>query len=195
MMSGDANGDGVVDPADIFYLVNYLFTGGPEPMSRPAQPLSVAAPLSGSVVLGDPFVRGGRTFVKVIVTAAPDSPLPHALSLRVRVSGRAEIAAVRRAGAAGQLQPLFEVTRRLPDGIAYLLSMGETALPGGAVAEIEVAAAPGAPVELDIDPSLTLLSDRKGMQKATVANGRLRIGGTTLGRDRAQPKPDHTFRN
>jgi predicted outer membrane repeat protein len=27
----DANGDGVIDPADIFYLVNYLFTGGPAP--------------------------------------------------------------------------------------------------------------------------------------------------------------------
>jgi hypothetical protein len=27
----DANGDNVIDPADIFYLVNYLFTGGPAP--------------------------------------------------------------------------------------------------------------------------------------------------------------------
>jgi hypothetical protein len=27
----DANGDGVIDPADIFYLVNYLFTSGPAP--------------------------------------------------------------------------------------------------------------------------------------------------------------------
>jgi hypothetical protein len=27
----DPNGDNVIDPADIFYLVNYLFTGGPVP--------------------------------------------------------------------------------------------------------------------------------------------------------------------
>src|SRR5207244_13279026 len=27
----DANGDNVVDPADIFYLVNYLFLSGPPP--------------------------------------------------------------------------------------------------------------------------------------------------------------------
>ncbi|HUR79633.1 MAG TPA: IPT/TIG domain-containing protein [Thermoanaerobaculia bacterium] len=27
----DANGDGIVDPSDIFYLVNYLFLGGPAP--------------------------------------------------------------------------------------------------------------------------------------------------------------------
>ncbi|MCU1229622.1 MAG: hypothetical protein JWO97_2506, partial [Acidobacteria bacterium] len=27
----DANGDNVIDPADIFYLINYLFTGGPAP--------------------------------------------------------------------------------------------------------------------------------------------------------------------
>src|SRR6185369_3988264 len=28
----DPNGDNVIDPADIFYLVNYLFTGGPAPI-------------------------------------------------------------------------------------------------------------------------------------------------------------------
>ena len=28
---GDANGDGVVDIADVFYLVNFLFAGGPPP--------------------------------------------------------------------------------------------------------------------------------------------------------------------
>src|SRR6266542_2533145 len=60
MMSGDANGDGVVDPADIFYLVNYLFTSGPSP--KAVQP----AP-SGSVTLGDPIVRDGRTFIPVIM--------------------------------------------------------------------------------------------------------------------------------
>src|SRR5206468_308419 len=29
---GDANGDGVVNVADVFYLINYLFTSGPPPV-------------------------------------------------------------------------------------------------------------------------------------------------------------------
>jgi hypothetical protein len=28
---GDVNGDGVVDVSDVFYLINYLFAGGPAP--------------------------------------------------------------------------------------------------------------------------------------------------------------------
>jgi hypothetical protein len=28
---GDANGDGVVDIADVFFLINFLFAGGPPP--------------------------------------------------------------------------------------------------------------------------------------------------------------------
>ncbi len=31
--AGDANGDGVVTVADIFYLINFLFTGGPPPVA------------------------------------------------------------------------------------------------------------------------------------------------------------------
>jgi CSLREA domain-containing protein len=31
---GDVNGDGVVDVADVFYLINYLFAGGPIPLGR-----------------------------------------------------------------------------------------------------------------------------------------------------------------
>jgi len=187
MLSGDANGDGVVDPADIFYLVNYLFTGGPAPMAVPAQPRSAAAPISGSVTLGDAVVRNGRTFVPVIVTA---SPMPHALSLRVRVDGPAEVVAIRRVGAARDVEPIFETSRRTNDGIGYLVSFAGEAL-AGTVAELEIAAAPGAVVELDLDPSVTMLTDQRGMRKSTVGNGLLRLGGTMLGRGRAVPKPDH----
>jgi hypothetical protein len=28
---GDANGDGLVDVSDVFYLINYLFAGGTSP--------------------------------------------------------------------------------------------------------------------------------------------------------------------
>src|SRR5207248_8315148 len=107
IMSGDANGDGVVDPADIFYLVNYLFTSGPSPKSVQTAP-------TGAVTLGDPVVRGGRTFVPVIVESG--SAKPHAMSLRVRAKG-GKIAAVRRVI---DLKPIFEVTRPTDDGIAYL---------------------------------------------------------------------------
>jgi parallel beta-helix repeat protein len=31
---GDVNGDGVVDVADVFYLINFLFAGGPVPKGR-----------------------------------------------------------------------------------------------------------------------------------------------------------------
>ena len=31
--SGDANGDGLVNAADIFYLISFLFTGGPAPVA------------------------------------------------------------------------------------------------------------------------------------------------------------------
>ena len=31
---GDANGDGIVNVADVFYLVNYLFAAGPVPLGR-----------------------------------------------------------------------------------------------------------------------------------------------------------------
>jgi hypothetical protein len=31
---GDVNGNGVVDVADVFYVINYLFAGGPIPLGR-----------------------------------------------------------------------------------------------------------------------------------------------------------------
>jgi hypothetical protein len=32
--SGDVNGDGIVDVQDVFYLINFLFAGGPPPLGR-----------------------------------------------------------------------------------------------------------------------------------------------------------------
>ncbi|HPA53214.1 MAG TPA: dockerin type I domain-containing protein, partial [Thermoanaerobaculia bacterium] len=31
-LPGDANDDGVVNPADVFYLVAFLYSGGPAPL-------------------------------------------------------------------------------------------------------------------------------------------------------------------
>ncbi len=165
MMSGDANGDGVVDPADIFYLVNYLFTSGPSP--KAVQP----AP-SGSVTLGDPIVRDGRTFIPVSVEGNA-----HAISLRVR---GANVIAVRRVS---DVKPIFENTPPVNDGGAWLASFGENAV-SGVVAEIEVSAA----AELELDPALTMLTDQSGTQKASVGNGRLRVVAPASRRpDRRRP--------
>jgi hypothetical protein len=153
MMSGDANGDGVVDPADIFFLVNYLFSSGPSPKSILTAP-------TGSVTLGDPVVRGGRTFVPVIIEGQP-----HAISLHVR---GAKIVGLRRTN---DVKPIFEVTRPMDDGIGWLVSFGENAV-SGVVAEIEVSGA----AKLELDPTLTMMTDQTGTQKATVGNGRLRVG-------------------
>ena len=50
----DPNGDGVIDPADIFFLINYLFTGGPPPHG-PAGVLSGDANGDGVVDPADIF--------------------------------------------------------------------------------------------------------------------------------------------
>ena len=39
VLRGDANADGNINPADVAYLINYLFVGGPEPI-----PLEVGDP-------------------------------------------------------------------------------------------------------------------------------------------------------
>jgi hypothetical protein len=134
MMSGDANGDGVVDPADIFYLVNFLFQSGPTPKSLPP-----VAP-SGTLTLGDPVVRDGRTFVPVILDGQAG-----AFSLRVHVQG-ATVIAIRRT--AGTPAPIFELA---PNAGDYLVSFGQNAV-GGVVAEIEVS---GTPAAIELDRSLT----------------------------------------
>jgi beta-lactamase superfamily II metal-dependent hydrolase len=53
----DANGDNVIDPADIFYLVNYLFLGG-------AQPAGAAGMLSGDAN-GDGVIDAADIFYLV----------------------------------------------------------------------------------------------------------------------------------
>jgi hypothetical protein len=158
MSSGDANGDNVVDPADVFYLVNYLFQSGPAPKSLPPAP-------SGTVTLGDPVVRDGRTFIPVILDGRAN-----ALSLRVHVTGATAIA-VRRTAATPA--PIFETA---PGAGDYLVSFGNNAV-SGVVAEIEVS---GPPAAIELDPALTMLTDTTGTQKATAANGRLRIGRPPL---------------
>jgi hypothetical protein len=190
MLSGDANGDGVVDPADIFYLINFLFMNGPAPMALPPSSsahVSAAGAIAGSVTLGKPVQRGNSTFVPVIVTPANGSPMPQAISLSVRFNHDADGVAIRRAGAAKDLAPVFETSNPSSRNLSYLAVF--KGLSSGVVAEIEIASSSAAGLTIDVDPSLTMLGDQGGTQKATVGNGRLHVTGTTLSDRSPSPRP------
>ncbi|MEA2465528.1 MAG: hypothetical protein QOJ98_3275, partial [Acidobacteriota bacterium] len=176
-----------------FYVVNYLFGGGPAPhvrTSRGAATASKAEPLSGSVSLGGAVRRDGRWFVPVNLTMDAGSRVPQSLSLRVAFRGETDAVAMHRGAG---LDPAFEISRRTADAISYLISFnGQAPLVldssrSVTVAEIEVSA-PGT-VRMDVDPSLTMLVGSDGASKATVANRTLRVNGTTINeRDGAAPR-------
>ncbi|MFL6246902.1 MAG: carboxypeptidase regulatory-like domain-containing protein [Thermoanaerobaculia bacterium] len=66
----DPNGDGVIDPADIFYLVAYLFTGGPAPAGT-------AGPVLSGDANGDGLVDPADIFYTVFYLFG-GGPAPHA---------------------------------------------------------------------------------------------------------------------
>jgi len=173
LMSGDANGDGVVDPSDIFFTVNYLFDGGSAPQSVRLVSDASSAPLAGSIALGAPFGRDGKSILPVIVSMKEGSPLPASLSLRIVFTRDVAVGAVRRTV---DLQPRFEISRVEPRSIAYLVSY-PSGVRSGVIAEIEF---DGQPVDAAIDPALTLLGDTAGGAAATPANGRLVVVGTKI---------------
>jgi hypothetical protein len=186
ILSGDANGDGVVNPLDIFYVINYLFLGGPRPnVVTPhvtTEAAGVEAPhIAGSITLGKAVLRDGRYVVPVIMTTQPGSAAPQAMSLRVHFEGGVSNATIRRAGAAKDLNVAFETSNRAGNDLSYLVSYGNLVLGvsrSAVVAEIEVE---GANAALRIDPQLTMLSDQSGSMSATVANGKLKVNGMTIG--------------
>jgi hypothetical protein len=191
VLSGDANGDGAVNPLDIFYLINFLFLSGPRPNAVPEIPVTALAAgtevphVAGSISLGTAFSRDGHYVVPVIVTAAPGSIAPQAMSLRVHFDREVGNATIRKAK---DLNVVFEAGRVAGNDLSYLVSYGNLALgtaQSAVVAEIEI---DGDNARLSIDPQLTMLSDRSGTSNATVSNGRLEVNGTTIG-DRPPPHP------
>jgi len=187
MDSGDGNGDGVVDPADIFYIVNYLFLSGPMPNA--AAPAVAAqqdgGAVSGAITLGRPQVRGDRFIIPVSVSAAPGSAVPQAMALRVVFGGEVRNATFRRTGAARDVETAFETSRSTASALAYLVSFDgrNGGLVLGAdrtavIGEIEIEGA-GPGFSVAIDPDVTLLSNRTGTRKATVAGGTLRVNRVT----------------
>jgi len=185
-MSGDANGDASVDPADIFYAVNYLFRAGPRPESQPGRPASSSfgAPINGAITLGKAQFRNGHYVIPVLVTLANGSATPQAMSLSIRLDENSGDAVIRRAGVASSLQPLFEISRRSSTAMSYLISFDEStplAISNGSAVIAEIELTPRAAGRIDIDPALTLLTNAEGTRSATVGNGMLRLHGTTLG--------------
>jgi hypothetical protein len=205
VLSGDANGDGVVSSADIFYLVNYLFLGGQKPNIPSALPslprasaIGAEGPqLAGSITLGKAVLRDGRYFVPVIMTANSGSITPQSMSFRAHfeTDGTMGDITVRTAGAAKNAGvPLFEVEPRLANDISYVVSydprnggLNLGASHSAVVAEFEVEAN-NANIVISIDPTVTMLSDQSGTMTATVANGKLRVSGTTIASG-ASPQP------
>jgi hypothetical protein len=200
ILSGDANGDGVVDPADIFYLINYLFLGGqkpnrPESITNNPGALSVgtgAQDIAGSITLGTPVLRGGHYFVPVVMTSR-GSVAPQTMSLKLHVGGAAiSDITVRRAGAAKDVPAIFETSQRSGMDVSYVVAYDPRGLTFDAsrsavVAEVEMAGA-GAELSLSIDPALTMLGNQAGTVKATVANGKLEVKGTSAAGD-SSPRP------
>src|SRR5439155_12345704 len=125
----DANGDGVVDPADIFYIINYLFLGGPSPYAIPGNVVSTSVQqrVAGSIMLGEPVVRSGRTFVPVIVTADEGTETPQSIALRVKFESARALTNVKvhRAGAAKDIKPAFETDQQSGNDVSYLVAFDE----------------------------------------------------------------------
>jgi hypothetical protein len=197
-LSGDANGDGSGDLADIFYLINFIFMHGPAPMSVPVPghitttAIRPNAAISGEVTLGLPELRDGHYLVPVIVTTAAGSDAAQALSLSVHFSGGDRSltnATIHRAGPAANVKPVFETSKGSSDGLTYLVSydgfdLGRDGHPA-VVAEIDIGTGTASGVRIGVEPGLTMLSNQAGTSSATVANGLLRVSGTTI--DRASP--------
>jgi hypothetical protein len=104
---------------------------------------------------------------------------PSAMSLRLRFDGAGEGVTIHRASG---LQPAFEIVRHGDRELAYLVDYDGTM--DGVVANIEVPA--GARLSgIEIDGDGTLICDRDGIRKATVAAGTLTVKGTSLDGDRS----------
>ena len=193
LLSGDANNDVVVDPADIFFIINYLFLGGPSapavfPKAAHATAVGSSVPqIAGSISLGTPVLRGGHFVVPVVMTAAAASIVPQTMSLKLHFESEGTIGetVVRRAGVGKDVNAVFEFSRRTGDDVSYLVSYDPRGVALGVsrsavVAEIEIESI-DADVSISMDPLLTMLGDQPGTMTATVANGKLRVSGRTIG--------------
>jgi hypothetical protein len=206
----DPNGDHVIDPSDVFYLVNYLFLSGPQPIGD-AGYLSGDANDDGTVDPSDIFAAINYLYTH---GPAPASMPPRyeAKGQEQAITGSIELGEPVRRGnrvfvpvvvkATGAEAVSLRVT--FPDGRAHdatihragaaqpvfeISRSAEGALAylvsyaknvSGTIAEIEIEAPPGARVAIEVDPVMTLLSSADGSRRATVAGGTLRVSGAVV---------------
>ena len=204
----DANGDHVIDPSDIFFLVNYLYLGGPAPMGDTG--------LDSGDANGDGVVDPADIFYLInylyLHGPAPASQPPGLSTQAVRetVTGSVTLGEPVRRGnkfvvpvivdsastEALSLHVTFSggvrgatIHRTGRSQPVFEISRGSRGAlaylvsynerVSGVVAELEIEAA--GDVTIGIDPAVTLLSNAAGTRKATVAAGTLRVRGTAIG--------------
>ena len=149
-MQTDPNGDNVVDPSDIFYLVSYLFTKGPAPvgtsgiLSGDANGDAVVDPADIFYLVNYLFAGGSTPYAITPPAASDAAPIAGTLSFGepVQRNGREFVPviftaapgsaapqafsiALRNAGPASIHHPAstevrFAITRRLGDRLSYL---------------------------------------------------------------------------
>jgi Putative Ig domain len=169
---GDANGDSAVTVGDVFYLINYLFAGGPAPQSI-APKVSALSRRASSPETGQPTatlrlgtatgVAGGTVSLPVVLRGAAEID---ALSLQVHYTASAvRSITIRRAGVLAGLSPLLEARPQTAGSASFIIMLGRP-LPLEAealVAEIEIVlsddAGNGQPLALVFDRDTTALSN------------------------------------
>jgi len=155
--------------------VNYLFLNGPKPYAEPvAHIATVSTSMKGSISLGEPVLRGDRYVIPVSVEGSPS-----AMSLRLRFDAAGEGVTVHRTAG---LQPAFETVRHGDRELTYLVDYDGTM--NGVVATIEVPAGTRLS-SIEVAGDGTLICDRDGIRKATVAAGTLAVKGTAIDGDRS----------
>ncbi len=209
----DANGDGVIDPSDIFFLVNYLFLGGPAPIGDTGI-YSGDANGDGTVDPADIFYLVNYLYLHGPAPASRNSgissesmlqPMTGSITLGepVRRGGKFLVPVIVDSASAEALSlrvvftgdanghaTIHRVTTMQP---LFEISRGTSdALSylasfdgklSGVVAEIEVDAND---VAISIDPAVTMLCNAAGTRKASVAAGTLHLHSAAI----AHPQPE-----
>src|SRR5438067_520821 len=74
--AGDANGDAAVTVADIFYLINFLFSGGPPPVALAAGGFTWQGPWSNTTTyaVNDVVSFAGSSYISVAASNSGNQP-------------------------------------------------------------------------------------------------------------------------
>jgi hypothetical protein len=199
MGDADANGDGVVDVADIFYLINYLFGGGPPPV--PLEPGAAADILAlGSVEAP----TGSMVDVPVYLRDLPGTPLGgdgaaiQGFAFRVDFPAKAVASAsFVQAGVTAGRTPVFPIVQSESGHLVVLLKFlrasdplalrADAPAPGDLAGYLRLGLAAGLPlgseVDLVLDGASVLVNDdatkveSSGRGTLALVDGTVVIGG------------------